>query len=176
MSTSRAVRGASATTERHGIGRALVPPVTDAFGYAASAILVLTISAQIRQQWLKQSTEGVSPLLFVGQIAASAGFVVHSAVIGSRLFVVTNVLVGMAAIVGMVMYLVLRSRGDASESNGDARATTGAACTPSDPRNRVVDPACARALSRGFSPPASAVVPSAADRAVRPDQPVPRRR
>lgn len=120
--------------------------MTNAFGYAASAILVVTIAAQIRKQWRLKSTKGVSPLLFVGQVAASAGFVVHSAIIGSTLFVVTNLIVGCAAIVGMVLWGVLRRR---EASDGRAPGTRGFA------RDGVVDPACARALRRGFSSPAA---------------------
>lgn len=84
--------------------------MTHAFGYAASAILLGTIAAQIRRQWREGSTEGVSPWLFVGQFVASVGFTIHSAVIGSGLFTVTNALLSVTALVGLAIWWRVRRR------------------------------------------------------------------
>lgn len=49
--------------------------------------------------------EGVSWLLFAGQIAASTGFVTYSLLIGNIVFIVTNSLILATAITGQVIYL-----------------------------------------------------------------------
>lgn len=83
---------------------------THLFGYAASIILLATLATQIRKQWEKGSTEGVSRWLFIGQLLASIGFTIHSAIIGSTLFVVVNALLAVSAVIGMVLWFVLRRR------------------------------------------------------------------
>jgi MtN3 and saliva related transmembrane protein len=94
--------------------------VSHLFGYAASVILLVTIATQIRNQWKHRTIEGVSPWLFVGQLAASIGFAIHSAIIASTLFVVTNVLLGVSAMVGMAMWLVLQRRNNRRQASPGA--------------------------------------------------------
>jgi MtN3 and saliva related transmembrane protein len=43
-------------------------------GWSASAVLVLTIVTQVYRQWQQGSSKGVSKWLFIGQMAASGGF------------------------------------------------------------------------------------------------------
>ena len=62
--------------------------VATTIGWISTATLVLTLSAQIVRQWRSGSAPDVSPLLFVGQCAASLGFLVYSALVGSTVFVV----------------------------------------------------------------------------------------
>jgi len=50
----------------------------DWVGWLASAILMATLLKQVHKQWTSPSPEGVSRWLFVGQIAASVGFVIYS--------------------------------------------------------------------------------------------------
>jgi uncharacterized protein with PQ loop repeat len=69
-------------------------------GWASSVILVLTIAKQIHKQWQAGTSEGVSKWLFIGQLAASAGFTVYSFLIHSWVFVVTNSLMVMNALAG----------------------------------------------------------------------------
>ena len=83
---------------------------THLFGYAASAILLVTLAVQIHKQWERGSTKGVSRWLFIGQLLASVGFTIHSAVIGSTLFVVVNALLAVSAVIGMVLWFVVRRR------------------------------------------------------------------
>ena len=52
--------------------------LADGIGWGASAILLATLARQILVQWRERSTEGVSSLLFVGQLSASLGFTVYS--------------------------------------------------------------------------------------------------
>lgn len=75
--------------------------MVEAIGWVSSVILVLTISRQVRKQWKERATAGVSKWLFVGQIAASIGFVVYSALLRNWVFVVTNALMLIAALIGL---------------------------------------------------------------------------
>ena len=77
---------------------------TDMVGWAAALILLLTIGSQVYQQWKSRSTKGVSPWLFAGQVAASVGFTVYSVLVGNTVFVVTNALILLSAIVGQFLY------------------------------------------------------------------------
>ena len=76
----------------------------DLIGWASSAILVLTLAVQTWKQYRSCSTKGVSKWLYVGEIAAAAGFVAYSALLRNRVFVVANVLGALTAIVGLVIF------------------------------------------------------------------------
>ena len=77
--------------------------MVEAIGWASSIILVLTIAKQIYKQWQSGTSEGVSLWLFMGQFAASAGFTVYSVLIRNWVFVVTNALMVLNAILGFVL-------------------------------------------------------------------------
>jgi MtN3 and saliva related transmembrane protein len=55
--------------------------------------------------WRARSTQGLSRWLFIGQLAASTGFVFYSWLPGSWVFVVTNVLMLATAGIGQWIYL-----------------------------------------------------------------------
>jgi MtN3 and saliva related transmembrane protein len=74
----------------------------DAIGWTSSFILLLTIGHQVLKQWKERSSQGVSKWLFLGQVAASIGFVVYSALLENWVFVVTNALLLVAAVFGLV--------------------------------------------------------------------------
>ena len=76
---------------------------TEIIGWLSSCVLLLTIVTQIRKQWRERSASGVSSWLFIGQIAASIGFTVYSWLVHNWVFVVTNALLLLSAIVGAVM-------------------------------------------------------------------------
>ena len=78
---------------------------TELIGWCAAAILLLTISRQVYTQWRDRSTQGLSRWLFIGQLAASSGFVVYSWLLGSWVFVVTNVLMLATAGIGQWIYM-----------------------------------------------------------------------
>jgi MtN3 and saliva related transmembrane protein len=78
---------------------------TDLIGWAAAAILLLTLARQVYTQWRDRTSQGVSRWLFVGQCTASIGFVVYSWLLGSWVFVVTNALILVTAVVGEIIYL-----------------------------------------------------------------------
>ena len=74
-------------------------------------ILVATIAAQIYRQWEQGTSKGVSTWLFIGQMAASAGFLIYSALIQDVVFMFTNVLMLLGAIVGLAIVLWHRRAG-----------------------------------------------------------------
>lgn len=75
----------------------------EVIGWVSSLILVVTILTQITKQWRARSGEGVSTWLFVGQMAASAGFTAYSILQGNWVFIVTNSLMLASAVVGGVI-------------------------------------------------------------------------
>ena len=79
--------------------------ITPLIGWLSSVILLLTIGKQIYKQWKEGKSEGVSSYLFLGQMAASSGFCVYSVLVHDWVFVVTNALMLLSAVVG---YGVLR--------------------------------------------------------------------
>ena len=81
---------------------------TELIGWISAAVLLSTIISQVYKQWADGRTEGVSKWLFVGQIAASAGFTLYSYLIGNWVFVATNALILASAAVGEI--LVLRNK------------------------------------------------------------------
>jgi hypothetical protein len=83
---------------------------TDAIGWVSTAILVVTIGRQAWSQWKDGSTEGQSKWLFVGQLAASAGFVAYSFLLDNTVFVVSNLFLLVIAAVGQVLYIRNRRR------------------------------------------------------------------
>ena len=79
--------------------------VTELIGWAAAAILVATIGRQVYTQWRAGTTAGVSKWLFVGQVSASAGFVVYSWLARDWVFVATNAVMLGTAVLGQCIYL-----------------------------------------------------------------------
>lgn len=76
----------------------------DWLGWAASLVLIATLGRQVYVQWRERSVEGVSSWLFVGQLTASIGFTVYSALIGNGVFVFTNSVLLLTAIAGQLIY------------------------------------------------------------------------
>ena len=81
--------------------------LTELIGWCAAAILLLTIGRQVYTQWRTRSTQGLSRWLFIGQLAASSGFVVYSWLVGNWVFVATNVL--MLATSGLGQWIYVRN-------------------------------------------------------------------
>jgi uncharacterized protein with PQ loop repeat len=78
--------------------------LTDLTGWISALILILTISRQVYTQWKTRSTAGVSKWLFIGQLAASAGFVIYSFLVQNWVFVATNSFMLLVAISGQLIY------------------------------------------------------------------------
>lgn len=77
---------------------------TDLIGWISSAILLATLARQVFTQWRQRSTAGVSHWLFIGQLAASTGFLIYSWLLKNWVFVVTNAALLVTALVGQVIY------------------------------------------------------------------------
>jgi MtN3 and saliva related transmembrane protein len=84
--------------------------LTEAVGWVSSLILVLTIAKQVYKQWREGSSEGVSKWLFVGQISASLGFTVYSWLVSNWVFVVTNAVMLVNGLLGLLIVLRHRRR------------------------------------------------------------------
>jgi len=84
--------------------------LTEAVGWVSSLILVLTIAKQVYKQWSEGSSEGVSKWLFVGQISASLGFTVYSWLVSNWVFVVTNAVMLVNGLLGLLIVLHHRRR------------------------------------------------------------------
>ncbi|HKR01407.1 MAG TPA: SemiSWEET family transporter [Pyrinomonadaceae bacterium] len=83
---------------------------TELVGWVSSFILVLTIGKQIYKQWQEGSSENVSKWLFIGQMAASLGFLIYSWLVSNWVFVVTNLLMLLNGILGLGIVLYHRKR------------------------------------------------------------------
>ena len=77
----------------------------DIIGWISAFILLATLTTQVRSQWRDRSDRGVSPWLFIGQISASVGFIIYSALTNNVVFIVTNSLIALVAIIGEIVYL-----------------------------------------------------------------------
>lgn len=96
--------------------------MAELLGWLSSAILVATLAKQVYKQWREGSSEGVSRWLFVGQTAASAGFTTYSVLVRNWVFVVTNALLLVNALLGF--FIVLRHRRRARRATAAAAAGT----------------------------------------------------
>ena len=81
----------------------------DAIGWAASAMLVVTLLRQIYIQSKDTSAKGVSHWLFAGQIASSVGFVAYSWMLHNWVFIVTNSVILATAVLGQVVMMRKRA-------------------------------------------------------------------
>ena len=84
--------------------------MTEIIGWASSLILLATLIKQVHKQWRDGTSEGISKWLFVGQLAASTGFTVYSYLVGSWVFMVTNSLLTINNVIGIVLYFYFRKR------------------------------------------------------------------
>jgi hypothetical protein len=107
----------------------------------------VTIGTQIHKQWRDGTSKGVSRWLFLGQMAASAGFTLYSWLVHNWVFVVTNALMLLGAIVGYSIVMLHRHREarGSTESEGEARRDTKA----HDDRSPVADARVARRPDHG---------------------------
>ncbi len=103
--------------------------MAEILGWISSAILVLTISKQVHRQWKAGTSKGVSSWLFVGQCAASVGFLTYSVLIDNWVFVVTNGMMAIAAVVGFSIVMIHRRREQTAEP-GEASGNTALSLPP----------------------------------------------
>lgn len=86
----------------------------DAIGWISSFILAITVGKQVYKQWHEGTSEGVSKWLFIGQLSASSGFLIYSFLVWSPVFIVTNTLMVLNGLLGLI--IVIRHR-HSSNSN-----------------------------------------------------------
>jgi MtN3 and saliva related transmembrane protein len=98
---------------------------TEVIGWFSATVLLLTLTRQVWRQWRERTAAGVSKWLFAGQLVASCGFVTYSFLVGNWVFVVTNILILITAIVGQVVVLRNKRR-TAREEAGSGPAAAGA--------------------------------------------------
>jgi uncharacterized protein with PQ loop repeat len=77
-------------------------------GWASSLILLATLVKQVYKQWKDRTSEGISSLLFIGQLAASIGFTIYSVATGSWVFAFTNAALTVNNIIGIWLYFRYR--------------------------------------------------------------------
>lgn len=78
--------------------------LTDLIGWTATAILLATIARQVHTHWRERSTKGVSRWPFLGQLAASTGFLIYSLLLGNWVFVVSNAALLITAAIGQWIF------------------------------------------------------------------------
>ena len=84
----------------------------DWVGWLAGLILLATVGTQVFTQWKAGTIQGLSRWLFIGQIAASIGFVIYSWAVGNWVFVVTNFFMLITACLGQIIFLRNRDKVD----------------------------------------------------------------
>ena len=84
--------------------------MTEAIGWASSIVLLITIAVQVRRQWQSGSNKGVSKWLFIGQLAASVGFLTFSMLTGSLVFAITNAMLTLGNLCGIFIYFKNRQK------------------------------------------------------------------
>ena len=89
--------------------------MTDAIGWFATSILLLTIGRQVFTQWRDKTSIGVSKWLFIGQSVASISFVIYSLLLHNWVFVVTNAAMLGLAVAGQIIFL--RNKKDSSAAS-----------------------------------------------------------
>ena len=77
--------------------------MTEIIGWASSIILLITLIKQVYKQWQEGTGEGVSKLLFVGQLLASIGFTIYSYLVENWVFTATNGILVINNLVGMYL-------------------------------------------------------------------------
>lgn len=82
----------------------------DYVGWAASAVLFATVCRQVWKQWKEGQREGVSRWLFIGQMVASALFLVYSWMLQNWVFLVSNSFMLLAATIGQTISLKTRRK------------------------------------------------------------------
>jgi len=84
--------------------------MTDLIGWAASALLFISMAAQVIKQWRSGTVAGVSSFLFLGQFTASLLFLTYSVLQGDRVFIVVNAFMLANALIGLWVDRRNRSR------------------------------------------------------------------
>jgi uncharacterized protein with PQ loop repeat len=93
--------------------------MVEVLGWGSSLILLATLIRQVYTQWRSGATEGVSKWLFVGQCAASLGYIAYSFLLHNWVYVSSNIAILVTAIVGEALFL--RNRRTAEPGPGSTQ-------------------------------------------------------
>ena len=96
-------------------------PWVEAIGWLSTALLLLTLLRQVYTEWKSGSTAGISKWLFVGQCAASIGFMIYSWLLGNWVFMGSNAAILVVAVLGEILYAKNR-KSKKHESKGEPRS------------------------------------------------------
>ena len=81
---------------------------------------------QVHTQWRTRATAGVSKWLFVGQLAASTGYIIYSYLLHNWVYVSSNIAILATAFIGEAIYLrnrkLQKSSGDESSAPASSPA------------------------------------------------------
>ena len=80
-------------------------------GWVSFSILLITLMRQVYTQWRSRTDAGVSRWLFLGQVTASLGFTLYSALLGNWVYSVSNLAILGTAVVGQCIYVHNKSAG-----------------------------------------------------------------
>jgi len=83
---------------------------TSLIGWLSAAVLLATLVVQLHAQWRERSTAAGSRWLFAGQVLASIGFILYSALLHEVVFVTASSLILIAAIIGQLLVFSDRRR------------------------------------------------------------------
>jgi MtN3 and saliva related transmembrane protein len=92
---------------RTGIIRTDMP---DLIGWISSCILLVTIAEQVHKQFRDDTSRGVSTWLFIGEMASAIGFLTYSILLGITVYIVTNSIMILNAILGLAITIHHRRR------------------------------------------------------------------
>jgi MtN3 and saliva related transmembrane protein len=93
---------------------------TELVGWLSAVVLLVTIGRQVYSQWRHGTSQGVSRWLFLGQLFASSGFIVYSWLLANWVFVATNGLMLVTALLGQWLFLRNRRRDEAEPAGGSS--------------------------------------------------------
>jgi uncharacterized protein with PQ loop repeat len=86
----------------------------DWIGWASALVLIVTLGRQVFKQWRQGNEQGVSTWLFGGQVLASIGFSVYSYLLENWVFLATNLVLLVNALLGQYVTLSGRREGRSS--------------------------------------------------------------
>jgi hypothetical protein len=78
-------------------------------------VLLMTLGQQVKMQWKSGESRGVSRWLFAGQLVASVGFSLYSYLLSNWVFLATNLLLVINALLGE--WVTIRNRGGPARSD-----------------------------------------------------------
>ena len=76
----------------------------DIVGWSASAILIATLFRQVHKQATRGNQQALSKWLFVGQIAASLGFIAYRWMVRNPVLLISNLLILATAVAWHWLY------------------------------------------------------------------------